>query len=133
MRDGEWGQAAIPVSVIRGTAMDLRMLSYAFVILEESPPPPEPATAAAESAPEFLVLSARNKKALDAATARLGGWLREHPDVPLSTVSYTLSAGRKRFEQRRVVAARGPVGLVPRRRAQRASGPGSEGPEDRDR
>lgn len=35
VRDGEWGQAAIPVSEIRGTAMDLRMLSYAFVILEE--------------------------------------------------------------------------------------------------
>ena len=36
VRDGEWGQAAIPVADIRGTAMDLRMLSYAFVILEEN-------------------------------------------------------------------------------------------------
>ena len=35
VRDGEWGQAAIPVADIRGLAMDLRMLSYAFVILEE--------------------------------------------------------------------------------------------------
>jgi beta-glucanase (GH16 family) len=35
VRDGEWGQAAIPVSDIRGTLIDLRMLSYAFVILEE--------------------------------------------------------------------------------------------------
>jgi beta-glucanase (GH16 family) len=35
VRDGEWGQASIPVSDIRGTAMDLRMLSYSFVILEE--------------------------------------------------------------------------------------------------
>jgi len=35
VRDGTWGQASIPVGVIRGTAMDLRMLSYAFVILEE--------------------------------------------------------------------------------------------------
>ncbi|HER43574.1 MAG TPA: T9SS type A sorting domain-containing protein, partial [Candidatus Eisenbacteria bacterium] len=34
-RDGEWGQAAIPVIDIRGLAIDLRMLSYAFVILEE--------------------------------------------------------------------------------------------------
>jgi beta-glucanase (GH16 family) len=33
-RNGEWGQASIPVSDIRGTAMDLRMLSYEFVILE---------------------------------------------------------------------------------------------------
>lgn len=36
VRNGEWGQAAIPVADIRGTAMDLRMLSYAFVILEEN-------------------------------------------------------------------------------------------------
>ncbi|MBU2501545.1 T9SS type A sorting domain-containing protein [bacterium] len=35
VRDGQWGQAAIPVADIRGTAIDLRMLSYAFVILEE--------------------------------------------------------------------------------------------------
>lgn len=33
-RDGEWGQAMIPVQDIRGLAIDLRMLSYAFVILE---------------------------------------------------------------------------------------------------
>ncbi|MBN2564587.1 MAG: family 16 glycosylhydrolase [Candidatus Eisenbacteria bacterium] len=35
VRDGSWGQASIPVSDIRGTLIDLRMLSYAFVILEE--------------------------------------------------------------------------------------------------
>ncbi len=34
-RDGEWGQASIPVVDIRGLAIDLRMLSYSFVILEE--------------------------------------------------------------------------------------------------
>lgn len=36
VRNGNWAQAAIPVSAIRGTAMDLRMLSYTFVILEEN-------------------------------------------------------------------------------------------------
>ena len=36
VRDGEWGQASIPISEIRGEAIDLRMLSYAFVILEEN-------------------------------------------------------------------------------------------------
>jgi beta-glucanase (GH16 family) len=35
VRNGEWGQAAIPVSDLRGAAIDLRMLSYPFVILEE--------------------------------------------------------------------------------------------------
>lgn len=35
VRNGQWGQASIPVSELRGLAIDLRMLSYAFVILEE--------------------------------------------------------------------------------------------------
>ncbi len=34
-RNGEWGQAIIPVEDIRGEYIDLRMLSYSFVILEE--------------------------------------------------------------------------------------------------
>ena len=34
VRDGDWGQASIPVSEIRGEFIDLRMLSYEFVILE---------------------------------------------------------------------------------------------------
>lgn len=36
VRNGNWGQATIPVSDIRGTLIDLRMLSYSFVILEEN-------------------------------------------------------------------------------------------------
>ncbi len=36
VRDGQWGQATIPVTDLRGVAIDMRMLSYAFVILEES-------------------------------------------------------------------------------------------------
>ena len=34
VRDGNWGQASIPVSDIRGEFIDLKMLSYEFVILE---------------------------------------------------------------------------------------------------
>jgi len=33
-RNGDWGQASIPVEDIRGELIDLRMLSYEFVILE---------------------------------------------------------------------------------------------------
>ena len=33
-RDGDWGQASIPIDDIRGDYIDLRMLSYEFVILE---------------------------------------------------------------------------------------------------
>lgn len=34
IRNGSWGQASIPISDIRGELIDLRMLSYEFVILE---------------------------------------------------------------------------------------------------
>jgi len=34
VRNGEWGQASIPIEDIRGPNIDLRMLSYEFVILE---------------------------------------------------------------------------------------------------
>jgi hypothetical protein len=34
VRNGNWGQASIPVADIRGEFIDLRMLSYEFVILE---------------------------------------------------------------------------------------------------
>lgn len=34
VRDGNWGQASIPVVDIRGLLIDLRMLTYEFVILE---------------------------------------------------------------------------------------------------
>jgi len=40
-RDGEWGQVAIPVADIRGIAIDLRMMGYSFVILEEQGTPCE--------------------------------------------------------------------------------------------
>lgn len=35
VRNGEWGMATIPVNDLRGLYIDLRMLSYEFVILEE--------------------------------------------------------------------------------------------------
>ncbi len=34
VRNGEWGQAAIPVNDLRGLLIDLRMLAYEFVVLE---------------------------------------------------------------------------------------------------
>jgi len=41
VRDGEWGQASIPISEIRGTKVDLRNLSYPFTILETNGKPCE--------------------------------------------------------------------------------------------
>jgi beta-glucanase (GH16 family) len=35
-RNGQWEQAVVPVADIRGTLIDLRMMKYSFVILEEN-------------------------------------------------------------------------------------------------
>lgn len=74
----------------------------AFVVLEEAPE--RPPSRADESA-QLLVVSARNRKALDEGARRLAAWLREHPEVPLADVAHTLMHGRRAFEQRRVLAA----------------------------
>ncbi len=73
----------------------------AFVVLEEAPR--RPATPLDESN-QLLVLSARNRKALDDNAKRLAAWLRDHPEAPLADVAYTLRVGRRPFEQRRVLA-----------------------------
>ncbi len=36
VRNGEWGEVSIPISELRGLLIDLRMLNYEFVILEEN-------------------------------------------------------------------------------------------------
>lgn len=54
---------------------------------------------------QLLVLSARNKRALDGACTRLASHLREHPTLALADVAYTLAIGRKAFGVRRVLAA----------------------------
>lgn len=54
---------------------------------------------------QLLTLSARNRSALDDAAKNLAAHLRAHPDQPLADVAYTLHAGRRAFERRRVVVA----------------------------
>jgi len=81
----------------------------AFAVLEEAP------TVDAEPSPErwrLLVLSARNRGALDAASSRLAAHLREHPDVDLGDVGWTLRNGRRQFAERRVVAIRDAAGAA---------------------
>ncbi|MEZ5458842.1 MAG: type I polyketide synthase [Steroidobacteraceae bacterium] len=74
----------------------------AFVVLQQ-PPAPKPLPPAAPAQP--LVLSARNRRALDDAAAQLAKWLRANTHVPLADVAWTLMQGRHGFEQRRVLAA----------------------------
>lgn len=71
----------------------------AFVVLQEAP-----ARISAEiSGPQLIVLSARNRKVLDAASLQLADWLENNPEQSLDAVSFTLMHGRQAFEQRRVL------------------------------
>ena len=76
----------------------------AHVVLEEAP---ITAAAAAEDSEQLIVLSARSKPALDAATASLRQHLVDHPSIPLADVAFTLQTGRRRFAHRRALVARG--------------------------
>jgi acyl transferase domain-containing protein/acyl carrier protein len=71
----------------------------AHVILEEAP-----AVEASEpSRPwQVLMLSAKTPSALEAATANLTDYLKQHPDLNLADVAYTLQVGRRVFEHRRI-------------------------------
>ncbi|MCC5969956.1 MAG: KR domain-containing protein [Pararhodobacter sp.] len=54
---------------------------------------------------QLFTLSARNRPALEDASKNLAAHLRTNPDQPLADVAYTLHAGRRAFERRRVVVA----------------------------
>lgn len=75
----------------------------AHVILEEAPA----RLPSGESRPwQLLILSARTRTALEASIKNLADYLREHPDVPLADVAYTLQIGRRHFQHRCVLACR---------------------------
>jgi phthiocerol/phenolphthiocerol synthesis type-I polyketide synthase E len=69
-------------------------------------PPPAPVRAAASPAGERvrLVVSARNRIELDAASRALADAI-DRGDLPVSDVSHTLRVGRQSFDERRVVSA----------------------------
>ena len=75
----------------------------AFAVLEEAP---EPTVVPSGRPWQLLVVSGRNRGALDDNTSRLAAHLREHPELDLGDVSFTLATGRRAFAERRVVAAR---------------------------
>lgn len=75
----------------------------AFAVLQEAPlgamrPAPAPG-------PHLLVVSARNGTSLDGACTRLAAFLEQEHGVAMQDVAFTLGAGRKAFERRRVVVA----------------------------
>ncbi|MCL1471384.1 type I polyketide synthase [Argonema antarcticum] len=75
----------------------------AHVILEEAPP----AQTSETSRPwQLLMLSAKTDTALETATANLAEHLKQHPDLNLADVAYTLQVGRRSFEHRRTVVCK---------------------------
>lgn len=103
----------------------------AHVILEEPPAvqPSEPA-----EPHQLLVLSARTATALEASSARLARWLREHPGTNLADVAHTLGHGRKTLPYRRAVVVRDvedAVYALEAPRSQRVTTRGGEAPATR--
>lgn len=75
----------------------------AHVVLEEAPE----AIASEDSDWPFQIItvSGRTKAALEANAEQLAAHLRANPDQPLADVAWTLKAGRRAFEKRRIVVA----------------------------
>ncbi len=74
----------------------------AHVILEEAP---KTETRRASNQAQVLVLSARTREALEAATDNLADYLDAHPDADLGDVAFTLQTGRRPFEHRRALVS----------------------------
>jgi acyl transferase domain-containing protein len=74
----------------------------AHIVLEEAPP----TTASAARPWHLLPIAARTPAALDSATRRLAAHLREHPQLSLADVAYTMQLGRKAFSHRRILVCR---------------------------
>jgi amino acid adenylation domain-containing protein len=77
----------------------------AHVVLQEAPDAPAPAPAPGGEW-QALVLSARSPEALDQAAERLSAHLRAHPEQALADVAWTLAAGRREMDHRRVAVCR---------------------------
>lgn len=55
---------------------------------------------------QLLLLSAKTPTALDTATRNLGSYLKQHQDMNLADVAYTLQVGRKQFNYRRMLVVK---------------------------
>ncbi|MBP5973105.1 SDR family oxidoreductase [Brasilonema sp. CT11] len=76
----------------------------AHIVLEEAPVDHTQDIASLHSRPWQLVsLSAKTSSALDEMTANLAAYLKQHPDLDIADVAYTLAVGRKAFEHRRIL------------------------------
>jgi len=72
----------------------------AHVVLQEAP---ETEPSGLSRPRQLLLLSAKTKSALDAATANLRDHLTQHPAINIADAAYTLQTGRKAFNHRRFI------------------------------
>ncbi|WP_238363864.1 type I polyketide synthase [Mesobacterium pallidum] len=79
----------------------------AHVVLEEAPQ--RMASEPSDWPFQPLVISARSKGALDGNGERLTDWLKDNPTADLADVAWTLKAGRRAMERRRVLVADDPA------------------------
>ncbi|GGP76094.1 type I polyketide synthase [Streptomyces abikoensis] len=75
------------------------------IVLEEAPGRVEPDPHEL-SAPGLFPLSYRSRAGVAAYALRLADWLERHPEVPLSAVGRTLTAGRSHLSHRAAVVAK---------------------------
>ncbi|MFN6560835.1 MAG: SDR family NAD(P)-dependent oxidoreductase [Nostoc sp. ChiSLP01] len=76
----------------------------AHVVLEEAPTVQIRDTRSFHSRPwQLLFLSAKTSSALDTATKNLLDHLKQHPDLNIADVAYTLGVGRRDFNYRRML------------------------------
>lgn len=76
------------------------------VILEQAPPDMDIDAESGYTSKrhsQLLMLSARSLSALETASTNLAIYLKQHPELDLADVAYTLQVGRKAFEHRRVL------------------------------
>ncbi|BBC27207.1 type I polyketide synthase [Pseudanabaena sp. ABRG5-3] len=74
----------------------------AHVVLEEAP---ELEASSASRPYQLLLLSAKTDTALETATKNLATHLKEHPEISLADVAYTLQIGRQTFDHRRMLVS----------------------------
>jgi acyl transferase domain-containing protein/SAM-dependent methyltransferase len=74
----------------------------AHVIVEQPPARTDPP---GHQERELVIISAKNERALDQASANLASFLRTHPEVPLCDVAFTLKNGRATMPHRRAFLA----------------------------
>lgn len=74
----------------------------AHIVLEEAPPPPR-SSKGRDS--QLILISAKSRSALEQHSSNLAAYLRDHPDVSLADLAYTLQVGRTDFGHRQFIVA----------------------------